>query len=59
MKLVNPKQLPYEVLLNKLISVDANDQFIMAVDKWQAHSNDYLTSKNALPHRAFSIFLFN
>lgn len=56
---MNPKQLPYEVLLNKLISVDANDQFIMAVDKWQAHSNDYLTSKNALPHRAFSIFLFN
>ena len=49
----------YEVLLNELILVDYNDKFISSVSKWDAHTNEYIMQKDALPHRAFSIFLFN
>lgn len=59
MKVVAKKIIPYEVLLNELISVNSKDQFAGSIDKWQAHSNIYLASPNSLPHRAFSIFLFN
>jgi isopentenyl-diphosphate delta-isomerase len=60
MKVVSAKKvLPYEVLLNELISVKKDDEFASSIDKWRAHSNSYLASPDALPHRAFSIFLFN
>ena len=49
----------YTVLLDQLIQVNADDHFIGPVDKWQAHTNSYLRTKEALPHRAFSIFIFN
>ena len=60
MKVVAAKRgVTYEVLLNELISVNKNDQFASSIDKWRAHSNSYLADPNSLPHRAFSIFLFN
>jgi len=52
-------QLPYTVLLDTLILVTAKDEFASPVDKWKAHSNPYLSQQSSLPHRAFSIFLFN
>lgn len=59
MKVVSPKTLPYEVLLDRLIAVNTEDKFVRSIDKWTAHSNQYITSQHMLPHRAFSIFLFN
>lgn len=59
MKVVSSKALPYEVLLDRLIAVDTEDKFVTSIDKWTAHSNKFITSQNMLPHRAFSIFLFN
>lgn len=56
---MNNLKRPYQVLLNELISVDFNDRFVKSIDKWQSHSNQYLQSPQSLPHRAFSIFLFN
>lgn len=56
---MNNLKRPYQVLLNDLISVDFNDHFIKSIDKWRSHSNHYLQSQQSLPHRAFSIFLFN
>lgn len=53
------KRLNVEILLNELISVNKNDEFIASIDKWKAHSNTYIASSDSLPHRAFSIFLFN
>lgn len=35
-------QKNYEVLLNELILVNYNDQFVSGVDKWTAHTNQYL-----------------
>lgn len=32
----------FEVLLNELIQVNYNDKFLRSVDKWHAHSNQYL-----------------
>jgi isopentenyl-diphosphate delta-isomerase len=49
----------YKVLLNELVAVTRMDQFIGSVDKWQAHTNKYITGGDSNPHRAFSIFLFN
>jgi isopentenyldiphosphate isomerase len=49
----------YKILLNQLIQVAPNDQYLGPVDKWKAHTNSYLREEGALPHRAFSIFLFN
>jgi isopentenyl-diphosphate delta-isomerase len=59
MKILSSKALPYEVLLNELIAVNARDGFVSSIDKWKAHSNTYLSLPDSLPHRAFSIFLFN
>lgn len=56
---LNPLKKNYEVLLNDLILVNYDDQFISVVDKWTAHTNQYLQQKGSLPHRAFSIFFFN
>ena len=53
------KNTPYKVLLNELVSVSFEDKFIGSVDKWTAHTNKYLSEENSMPHRAFSIFLFN
>ena len=53
------KNLPYKVLLNDLVSVSFTDQFLAPIDKWTAHTNEYLKEKGSMPHRAFSIFLFN
>lgn len=53
------KNLPYRVLLNDLVSVSLNDHFLGPVDKWTAHTHKYLADPNSMPHRAFSIFLFN
>lgn len=39
------KILPYEVLLDQLISVNAKDEFVSAIDKWHAHSNIYISQK--------------
>jgi isopentenyl-diphosphate delta-isomerase len=52
-------ELPYTVLLDTLILVTPHDEFASPVDKWKAHSNPYLSQNSSLPHRAFSIFLFN
>lgn len=41
----------------KLISVDATDRYMGPIDKTTAHLNEYI--KVGLPHRAFSVFLFN
>lgn len=41
----------------KLISVDVTDRYMGAIDKTTAHLNEYI--KLGLPHRAFSVFLFN
>ena len=54
-----PKKLPYQVLVNDLILVDTQDHFLASFDKWKAHSNAYLDTPTSLPHRAFSVFLFN
>ena len=35
------------------------DEIVGEVDKKKAHLNEYIFSKEAKPHRAFSIFLFN
>lgn len=53
------KKLPYKILLNELVSVSYTDQYISPIDKWTAHSNHYLGQDSSMPHRAFSIFLFN
>jgi isopentenyl-diphosphate delta-isomerase len=49
----------YQILLNELISVNFNDEFIGPIEKWKAHLNSYIMDKDSMPHRAFSIFLFN
>lgn len=49
----------YKVLLNELVSVSKTDKYLEPIDKWMAHRNDYIATHTALPHRAFSIFLFN
>lgn len=49
----------YKILLNELISVSFRDEVIGPISKWDAHLNTYILSDKALPHRAFSIFLFN
>lgn len=36
---LNPLKKNYEVLLNDLILVNYDDQFIRVVDKWTAHTN--------------------
>lgn len=59
MRVLSQKNMAYEVLLNQLILVNSQDGFESSIDKWKAHSNTYLQSPEALPHRAFSIFLFN
>jgi hypothetical protein len=53
------KGLKYKILLNELVSVTFNDNFVSSVDKWNAHLNTYISNPEMLPHRAFSIFLFN
>lgn len=49
----------YKVLLNELVSVNLKDQHVGSIPKWDAHLNTYILNKDSLPHRAFSIFLFN
>lgn len=41
-KMLNPLTKNYEVLLNDLILVNFNDQFISPISKWEAHKNKYL-----------------
>ena len=53
------KSLNYKVLLNELVAVGPKDQVIRSIPKWDAHLNTYINQADALPHRAFSIFLFN
>ena len=53
------KNLNYKVLLNELVAVSFKDEVIGPIPKWDAHLNTYITQNDALPHRAFSIFLFN
>lgn len=53
------KNLPYKVLLNELVSVSYTDAFLGSIDKWTSHTNKYLSAEGSMPHRAFSIFLFN
>ena len=59
MTAISLKNMAYEILLNQLILVNSQDNFLRSIDKWKAHSNTYLQTPQALPHRAFSIFLFN
>ena len=49
----------YQVLLNELVAVSFKDEVVGSIPKWDAHLNTYITKNDALPHRAFSIFLFN
>lgn len=49
----------YKILLDQLISVSFHDKYIGPIDKRLSHTNEYILSSNSLPHRAFSIFLFN
>jgi isopentenyl-diphosphate delta-isomerase len=42
-----------------LFLVDSKDNLKGELDKKTAHLNSYIFSKEALPHRAFSVFLFN
>lgn len=42
-----------------LFLVDLKDNLKGTLDKKTAHLNSYIFSKEALPHRAFSVFLFN
>lgn len=49
----------YRVLLNELVSVSFKDEVLGSIPKWDAHLNKYIMGESSLPHRAFSIFLFN
>ena len=40
--MLNTLNKNYEVLLNELILVSYNDQFVSSVSKWDAHTNTYL-----------------
>ena len=40
--MLNSVNKNYEVLLNELILVNYNDQFVSSVSKWDAHTNHYL-----------------
>ena len=42
-----------------MILVDNADNVIGKIDKHQAHSNSWIYSSAGLPHRAFSVFIFN
>jgi hypothetical protein len=43
-----------------LILVDQNDKYISSVNKKLAHENSFIyDATKGLPHRAFSVFLFN
>ena len=53
------KNLPYKILLNELVSVSHSDAYLGSIDKWTAHTHKYLSEEGSMPHRAFSIFLFN
>lgn len=57
MNQIKPKN--YKILLNELVSVSFKDEYIGSIPKWDAHLNTYLRQNDSLPHRAFSIFLFN
>ena len=60
MKTLVPKSIrSYEVLFDDLILVNHSDELVRGVSKWDAHRNNYIRKEDALPHRAFSIFLFN
>ena len=59
MKAVRTITNNYEVLLNELILVSHKDEFVSSVSRWDAHTNEYILKADSLPHRAFSIFLFN
>lgn len=42
-----------------LTLVDENDNVIGSISKLDGHLKKNLSQPNALPHRAFSLFLFN
>jgi isopentenyl-diphosphate delta-isomerase len=42
-----------------MTSVDLEDNVIGPIGKAEGHFHTYYESKEALPHRAFSLFLFN
>ncbi len=39
--------------------ISHNDAFKGGISKWSAHENTYLSNSDSLPHRAFSLFIFN
>ncbi|CAD8147329.1 unnamed protein product [Paramecium octaurelia] len=43
----------------QLILVDFNDKLQKPMDKWLAHSTNYIFNQQSYPHRAFSLFLFD
>lgn len=53
----DPKQAA--TFSDKLFLVNAKDQVQRFISKKEAHLNSYNYSPEALPHRAFSLFLFN
>ena len=53
----NPVQV--KTFNDPLFLVDPNDKIIGQKDKKTAHLNSWIFSKEGIPHRAFSVFLFN
>ncbi|CAG9322121.1 unnamed protein product [Blepharisma stoltei] len=56
-KVYDPKQL--ETFRQQLFLVNDQDEFIKTIDKYTAHNWEWICSNDALPHRAFSLLIFN
>ena len=48
-----------KTLSDEMILVDPSDTVVGRIDKHQAHTNSWIFSASGLPHRAFSVFIFN
>ncbi|OMJ74342.1 hypothetical protein SteCoe_26763 [Stentor coeruleus] len=55
----NYSKIQVQTLKDELFLVNLNDQVVGKLNKQKAHLNEWIYSKDALPHRAFSVFIFN